>query len=70
MRFRVIDNKTGKEADICYYRNSMLCFDAGMSPWGLAQFMLTQDNKLYIVHEYGQKAYCRPEIFTVEWIDE
>ena len=66
--FTVIDNKTGKEADIYnialhedWARN--LCY-YDMEGWTIAE-----DGTLLLVDEFGQFAYADKERFKVKWDD-
>lgn len=69
MKFRVIDNKTGKEADAYEialheeWAQSLVYCD-------MEGFMLTENGDLMLADECGTYVYCDPERFKVVFEDE
>lgn len=69
MRFRVIDNKTGKEADpyeIALHEE----WAQGLVYCDMEGFMLTENGDLMLADECGTCVYCDPERFKVVFEDE
>lgn len=78
MKFKVIDNKTGKEADtyeIALHEE----WAKGLVYCDMEGFAITENGDLMLADECGKSVYCDPERFKVvfederphgEWIDE
>lgn len=69
MRFRVMDNKTGKEADpyeIALHEE----WAQGLVYCDMEGFMLTENGDLMLADECGTYIYCDPKRFKVVFEDE
>lgn len=69
MKFRVIDNKTGKEADtwnIALHEE----WAQGLIYCDMEGFVITEDGYLMLADECGHVVYCDPERFKVLFEDE
>ena len=69
MKFKVIDNKTGKEADpyeIALHEE----WAQGLVYCDMEGFMLTENGDLMLADECGTYVYCDPERFKVVFEDE
>lgn len=69
MKFRVIDNKTGKEAD-AYEIALHEEWAQGLVYCDMEGFMLTENGDLMLADECGTYVYCDPERFKVVFEDE
>lgn len=68
MKFRVIDNKTGKEAD-AYEIALHEEWAQGLVYCDMEGFMLTENGDLMLADECGTYIYCDPERFKVVFED-
>ena len=69
MKFRVIDKKTGKEADtwnIALHEE----WAQGLVYCDMEGFAITEDGYLVLMDECGNVVYCDPERFKVVFEDE
>ena len=69
MKFRVIDNTTGKEADtwdIARHEEWAYC----LNYCDMEGFAITEDGSLVLMDECGNFVYCDPERFKVVFEDD
>lgn len=69
MRFRVVDNKTGKEADtwnIALHEE----WAQGLVYCDMEGFLISEDGQLMLADECGHVVYCDSERFKVVFEDE
>ena len=68
MKFKVIDNKTGKEADV--YDIALHEYADRLCYCDMEGFAITEDGNLVLMDECGQVVYCETERFKVVIEDE
>ena len=69
MKFRVIDNKTGKEADVDEIVNDEEWADS-LIYCDIEGFAIMQDGNLILLDECGNYEYCPSERFKVVFYEE